>query len=70
MDAMGKRIDRTPRKHELEPIETASEDELRAFCEGRLARFKIPKRVVLAAELPYSPYGKVMKAELKKTYLV
>jgi phenylacetate-CoA ligase len=36
MDAMGKRIDRAPRKDELEPIETASEDELRALQLRRL----------------------------------
>lgn len=40
-------------------------EELRAFCQDRLARFKCPKRVVFADELPTSPYGKVMKEELK-----
>ena len=38
-------------------------------CEGRLARYKIPKRVVFADELPHSPYGKVQKDVLKKKYL-
>jgi phenylacetate-CoA ligase len=33
---MGKRIDRAPRKDELEPIETASADELRALQTARL----------------------------------
>jgi fatty-acyl-CoA synthase len=41
---------------------------LLAFCQGRLARYKIPKRVVFADALPYSPYGKVMKAELRQRY--
>jgi fatty-acyl-CoA synthase len=44
---------------------TASEDELRQFCAGRLARYKVPKRVAFVDALPVSPYGKVMKAELK-----
>jgi len=44
---------------------TASEDELRQFCAGRLARYKVPKQVTFVAALPVSPYGKVMKAELK-----
>jgi fatty-acyl-CoA synthase len=47
----------------------ATEEELRAFCEGRLARYKIPKRVVFTDSLPYSPYGKVIKAELRKRFL-
>lgn len=38
-------------------------------CADRLARYKIPKRVVFTDALPYSPYGKVQKSELKKQYL-
>ncbi len=47
---------------------TATGDELRAFCGDRLARFKVPKKVVFADGLPYSSYGKVLKVELKKRY--
>jgi acyl-CoA synthetase (AMP-forming)/AMP-acid ligase II len=39
------------------------------FCREHLARFKVPKRVLFTHELPYSPYGKVMKEALKKEYL-
>jgi fatty-acyl-CoA synthase len=39
------------------------------ICAEHLARYKIPKRVIFADALPYSPYGKVQKAELKKRYL-
>jgi fatty-acyl-CoA synthase len=53
----------------LEEGQTAAEAELKAFCGEHLARFKIPKKVVFAAELPYSSYGKVLKAELKKKYV-
>jgi len=38
-------------------------------CADRLARYKIPKKVVFAEALPYSPYGKVLKAELRERYL-
>uniref|UniRef100_UPI0035AE1B30 acyl-CoA synthetase n=1 Tax=Promineifilum sp. TaxID=2664178 RepID=UPI0035AE1B30 len=48
---------------------TATQEELLAFCQGRLARYKVPKRVIFAEALPYSPYGKVMKAELKRLYV-
>ncbi len=34
------------------------------FCAGKLARYKIPKRVVVVEDLPRSAYGKVLKAEL------
>jgi fatty-acyl-CoA synthase len=48
---------------------TASEDELRQFCAGRLARYKVPKAVAFVDALPVSPYGKVMKAELKRLFV-
>jgi fatty-acyl-CoA synthase len=51
------------------PGQSATEAELRQFCEGRLARFKIPKRVVFADTLPYTPYGKVEKPKLREKYL-
>jgi fatty-acyl-CoA synthase len=47
----------------------ASQEELRAHCQGKLARYKIPKEFVLAAHLPYSAYGKVEKIKLKELYL-
>lgn len=53
----------------LQPNATVSADELKAHCGERLARYKIPKRVEFVAELPYSPYGKVMKAVLREKFL-
>jgi acyl-CoA synthetase (AMP-forming)/AMP-acid ligase II len=38
------------------------------FCEGKLARYKIPKRVIFADSFPYSPYGKIEKAKLREKY--
>lgn len=48
---------------------TVEADELLGFCRDRLARYKVPKQVVFADALPYSPYGKVMKAELKEKFV-
>ncbi len=45
-----------------------SERELLEFCSGQLARFKIPKQLIFIPSLPYSPYGKVLKSELRKQY--
>lgn len=39
--------------------------EIRAYCEERLARFKIPKRIVIVKGLPYSATGKVAKGRLR-----
>ncbi len=53
----------------LKPGATATAEELQAFCGERLARYKVPKRVVFEESLPYSAYGKVVKAELRARYL-
>ena len=53
----------------LKPGQTATETELLKFCDGKLARFKIPKQVIFADALPYSPYGKIEKVKLKDKYL-
>jgi malonyl-CoA/methylmalonyl-CoA synthetase len=39
-----------------------------AGLEGRLARFKLPKQVVVLPELPRNAIGKVQKAVLRETY--
>lgn len=52
------------------PNQTVEPDELLKFCSGRLAKYKIPKHVKFVDALPYSPYGKVMKAELRKQWAV
>ena len=45
-------------------------EELIEFGRAQLARYKVPKHVVFADSLPYSPYGKVMKAELREKYAI
>ncbi len=42
-----------------------SPDELRRFCGESLADFKVPKRVELAAALPRTPSGKLMRRALR-----
>jgi fatty-acyl-CoA synthase len=42
-----------------------SSEELIRFCEDKIARYKMPKRIIFMESLPTSPYGKVMKKELK-----
>ncbi len=44
---------------------TATPDELRRHCAETLASFKVPKRVELAAALPRTPSGKLMRRALR-----
>lgn len=45
--------------------QTLTAEELADFCEGRLARFKIPRTVETLPALPRNAYGKVLKGELR-----
>jgi fatty-acyl-CoA synthase len=42
------------------------EDELAGFVAGRLARFKVPKRIDVVDELPRGGSGKILKTELRR----
>ena len=52
-----------------EESHSIASDELHAFCQGKIAKFKIPKEFIIAKELPYSSYGKVEKIKLRDIYL-
>lgn len=47
---------------------TLSADDLREFCRGDLASYKIPKAVHLVTELPTDPQGKLLKRELRRLH--
>jgi o-succinylbenzoate---CoA ligase len=49
----------------LEDGSEATPDELRRHCADSLAGFKVPKRVELAAALPRTPSGKLMRRALR-----
>jgi fatty-acyl-CoA synthase len=46
------------------PGRTLTEDEVREFVKGNLARYKVPREVTFVSELPRTPTGKVLKREL------
>jgi len=48
----------------LKEGETATEEEIIAFCRERLARFKVPKLVEFRERLPKTPIGKVLRRVL------
>jgi acyl-CoA synthetase (AMP-forming)/AMP-acid ligase II len=51
----------------LEPDSGATVDEVVAFVGGRLADYKVPRRVHVVAALPRNAGGKVVKADLAST---
>jgi fatty-acyl-CoA synthase len=51
---------------ELHEGETASEEEIRAFCEGKIAHFKIPRYIVFVDSFPLTVTGKVQKYILRE----
>jgi len=52
----------------IKPGLSLTAEELLAFCQDRLARFKIPKAIVFLASLPKTAVGKVDKALLAQQY--
>jgi acyl-CoA synthetase (AMP-forming)/AMP-acid ligase II len=53
---------------ELKSGESATPDELIAWCRRDLAHYKCPRSVDLVAELPREPQGKVLKRVLREPY--
>lgn len=47
---------------------TVSEQRIVEFCETQLARYKLPKKVIFADEIPRNPAGKVLKQLLREQY--
>ncbi len=52
----------------LKPGMTATEEELIAFMQQHLARYKVPKSVVFLDALPMSGMGKILKRELRERF--
>ncbi len=50
---------------ELRPDASATEAEIIAHCQGHLARFKVPKKVIFG-EVPRTPTGKIQKFALRE----
>jgi long-chain acyl-CoA synthetase len=43
-------------------------DDLRAFCQGRIANFKLPERLLVVDELPITDFGKVDRKDLRSRF--
>jgi long-chain acyl-CoA synthetase len=54
---------------EAEPEARPVPAQIAAFLEARLARFKVPKRIVFHDALPREASGKIFKRKLRDRYL-
>jgi fatty-acyl-CoA synthase len=52
----------------LNPSALVTAEELAAFCEGLIARFKIPRHFRFAEEFPLTASGKIQKYKLRETH--
>jgi long-chain acyl-CoA synthetase len=52
----------------LKPGETATSDEIKAFCKERLAPYKVPSHYEFRKELPKTTVGKILRRELVRQH--
>ncbi|MEO7040215.1 MAG: AMP-binding protein, partial [Candidatus Elarobacter sp.] len=46
---------------------TATEDEIKAYCQGQIAHYKIPRYVLFVDGWPMTVSGKVQKYKMRET---
>ncbi len=51
---------------QLHTGETATADEIRAFCKGKIAHFKVPKHIWFVKEFPMTVTGKLQKFRMRE----
>jgi len=51
---------------QLHAGETATEDEIRAYCKGRIAHYKVPRHIWFVAEFPMTVTGKLQKFRMRE----
>ncbi|MDP1626607.1 AMP-binding protein [Parvibaculum sp.] len=49
----------------LKPGESATEDEIKGFCKGQIAHYKVPRYVRFVTEFPMTVTGKVQKFQIR-----
>jgi long-chain acyl-CoA synthetase len=50
----------------LKPGKTATPEEIKEYCAGKLKRFFVPKEIAIMSSLPKTLVGKILKKELRK----
>ena len=49
----------------VKPNQSATEDEIREFCKGQIAHYKVPKYIQFVAEFPMTVTGKIQKFKIR-----
>lgn len=52
----------------LKPGHSATPEDIIAFCEDKLAKYKRPRYVQIIEEIPHNPAGKILKPEVRRLY--
>jgi fatty-acyl-CoA synthase len=48
---------------------TLTADDIHAFCEGKIAEFKVPKYIKVVDEFPMTVTGKIQKFRIRETFV-
>ena len=48
---------------------TLTADDIRAFCDGKIAGFKVPKYIKIVDEFPMTVTGKIQKFRIRETFI-
>jgi fatty-acyl-CoA synthase len=54
----------------LKPGMEASEEELRTFCKGQLAHYKVPRYIRFVSEFPQTVTGKIQKFRIRELMII
>jgi len=49
----------------VKPGQSATEDDIREFCKGQIAHYKVPKYIRFVAEFPMTVTGKIQKFKIR-----
>ena len=64
-DELTELLDSRDMKQLQRRMEEMNEFDVREFCEGKIARYKIPKYIFFVKEFPMTGSGKIQKFKLK-----
>jgi len=54
---------------ELKPGQSATEEEIREFCSGQIAHYKIPRYIRFVKEMPMTVTGKAQKFKMREAMM-
>jgi len=49
----------------VKPGQSATEDDIREFCKGQIAHYKVPKYIRFVSEFPMTVTGKIQKFKIR-----